>query len=252
MTETPTDETVLYELFYWPALQGRGEFVRLVLEDAGASYADVARLPAEMGGGVHQVVEMRRGADEAGMLPYAPPILRAGELVIAQTAVICDYLGHEHGLAPEDLPGQLAVRQLQLTIMDVVAEAHDTHHPLATSMYYEDQKDAAKVAASAFTSGRLPSWLGYFEKVLARNPGGEWLVGESATYVDLSLFQLVEGLSYAFPNAMSGLTSEIPRVIGVRDRVRERPGVAQYLASDRRIPFNEDGIFRHYPELDAE
>jgi glutathione S-transferase len=244
-----TDAKDRYELFYWPHIQGRGEFVRLVLEDAGAPYVDVARRPEGEGGGVGRVMAMREDAGEA-LLPFAPPILRVGETVLAQTALICDFLGRRLGLAPPDEAGRLAAMQLQLTVADVVQEAHDTHHPLGPMRYYEDQKDAAEKRAEAFLDGRMAQWLGYFETVLDRS-GGEWLVGDAASHADLSVFQLLEGLAYAFPKAFAQLEGDIPKLRALRERVRARPGVAAYLASDRRIPFNEDGIFRHYPELDA-
>ena len=42
----------MYELYYWPGIQGRGQFVRLALEYAGAKYVDIALVPEEKGGGV--------------------------------------------------------------------------------------------------------------------------------------------------------------------------------------------------------
>jgi len=237
-----------YELVYWPFLQGRGEFVRLVLEDAGAPYVDVARLPQSQGGGVQAVLDMRRDA-APGLRAFAPPYLRAGDVVLGQTAVICDWLAARHGLAGANEVQRLAARQLMLTILDVVDEAHDTHHPVASSLYFEDQRDAAIAAARAFTRERLPEWLDYFETIAPR--GGHWLLGDRASYVDLALFQLVEGLEYAFPAAMARHASRAPAVLAVRDRVRARPRIASYLDSPRRLPFNEDGVFRHYPELDC-
>lgn len=244
-----TDEIVRYELFYWPALQGRGEMVRLVLEDAGVPYVDVARLPESAGGGVEPIVALRDGEDP-GTLPYAPPILRVGELVISQTAVIVDFLGERFGLAPEDEANRLACRQHMLTVMDAVAEAHDVHHPVATGKYFEDQVEEARLAARSFVSDRMPKLLGYFEKVLERNPG-DWSVGDECTYVDLALFQLNEGLSYMFPKAMKAGEEDYAGLRALRDRVRRRPGIAAYLESNRRLPFNEHGIFRYYEELDV-
>lgn len=255
-----TEESDRYELFYWPTLQGRGELVRLVLEAAGVPYLDVARMPVEMGGGVRRIIELRDQSNEAGskeggsregMLPFAPPFLRVGDLLISQTAVIVDFLGERFGLAPEDEAGRRAARQLQLTIADVFSEVHDTHHPVSVAKVYEDQKAEARRAARAFTGLRLPKWLAYFEKVLERN-GGEQLVGDAISYVDLSLFQLVEGLEYAFPSAMARQREAHPLVFALRDRVKARPAIAAYLASDRRLPFNEQGIFRYYAELDSE
>lgn len=245
-----TEDNELYELFYWPNIQGRGELVRLVLEDAGVPYLDVARLPADVGGGVERVLEMRDG-EGAGTLPFAPPILRVGELVLSQTALVVSYLGERFRLAPDGEVSNLAARQLQLTIADIFGEVHDTHHPITTSKYFEDQREAAVQAGAAFVQERLPRWLGYLETFAGRHGQG-WMIGASCTYVDLSVFQLIEGLRYAFPNAMAVREAEIPRLLAIHASIEARPAVAAYLESDRRIPFNEDGLFRHYPELDIE
>jgi glutathione S-transferase len=235
-----------YELYYWGGIQGRGEFVRLALEEAGADYVDVAREP----GGESRMMQLLDGG-EIECPPFAPPFLRAGELVIAQTANILHYLGAHHRLAPTAEPGRLRAQQLQLTIADLVDEAHDTHHPIASSLFYEDQRAEAKLRAADFVRSRMPKYLGYFERVLARNPKGDrHLVGARLAYPDLSLFQAVAGLRYAFPRAMAALEPHHPRVVALHERVQERPRIAAYLASPRRIAFNEHGIFRHYPELD--
>lgn len=232
-----------YELYYWPTIPGRGEFVRLVLEEAGAPYVDVARLPAEQGGGEDAIVRLLE--DGGGVPPFAAPFLRHDGVVLAQTANICLYLARRHALVtPEREPH---ANQLQLTVADVVAEAHDTHHPLAASLYYEDQRPAARRRARAFVDERIPRFLGYFERVIARG-GGVHLLGDFC-YADLAVFQLVEGLRYAFPRAVARVAT--PRLDALCAAVRARPRIAAYLASDRRIPFNQEGIFRHYPELDA-
>src|ERR1700712_5604425 len=232
-----------YELYYWPGIQGRGEYVRLALEQAGADYADVARDK----GGIAAMMKMMEA--DSGTPPFAPPFLKAGKLVIGQTANILLYLGSRHGLAPKAEPGKLWVHQLQLTITDLVQEVHDTHHPLGSSLYYEDQKAAAKKRSDEFWTARVPKYLGYFEELLATN-GGAYVTGRRLTYVDLSLFQIVEGLRYAFPKRMKAFEAEIPGLVGLRDRVAARPNIKAYLASDRRIAFNEDGIFRRYKALD--
>jgi glutathione S-transferase len=240
-----------YELYYWPEIQGRGEFVRLALEEAGAEYVDVCRQPEDQGGG--DAALMRLMEDEViARPPFAPPFLKSGKLLLAQTANILAYLGAQHDLAPADEDGRLWAQQLQLTIADLVAEIHDTHHPIASSLYYEDQREAAKRRAADFLTHRVPKYFGYFERVLARNPEGErHLVGAQLTYPDLSLFQLVAGLRYAFPRAMAQLEKQHPRVVALHRLVAERPRIAAYSRSERRIPFNQSGIFRHYPELDA-
>ncbi len=233
-----------YQLFYWPEIQGRGEFVRLALEDSGADYDDVARGK----GGMQRMLAMMEGAREKRP-PFAPPFLKASKLVIAQVAEILFYLGPRLKLAPRDEAGRLWLHQLQLTVTDFVEEIHGTHHPVGPGLYYEDQKPEAKRFSGNFLEERMPKYLGYFDKVL-KTAGGRYVLGRPFSYVDLSLFQLVEGLRYAFPHAMRRAEREVPRVVEVRDRVAERAGVKAYLASPRRIAFNESGIFRHYPELD--
>ncbi|HVV84963.1 MAG TPA: glutathione S-transferase [Kofleriaceae bacterium] len=237
---------MIYELFYWPGIQGRGEFVRLVLEDASADYVDVARHP----GGVKRMQAIMKGDGGAPLVPLAPPFLRAGELWVAQTAAITAFLGERLGLAPADEQGRLTARTVAMTIADLVAEAHDTHHPVAPEKYHEEQKDEAKRRSESFRTARMPKFLGYLERVLERN-GGDVLVGREVSYVDLAAFQVVEGLGYAFPRALAHLRDDLPRLLALRDRIAARPRVAAYLASERRLPFNTQGIFRHYPELDG-
>ena len=237
-----------YELYYWPSIQGRGEFVRLALEEAGADYVDVARDAAS--GGTPALMKIMEGK-EVERPPFAPPFLKAGRILIAQTANILMFLGTRHGLAPANEAGRLWTNQLQLTIADLVDETHDTHHPIASSLYYEDQKPEARRYTAEFIKARIPKYLGYFERVLERNPrGARYLVGGRLSYADLSLFQVVTGLDYAFPNAMARSARRFARVRALRDAVAERPRVRAYLASPRRIPYNAQGIFRHYPELD--
>ena len=236
-----------YALYYWPGIQGRGEFVRLALEAAGAAYRDVAREP----GGLDAMMRLFKAKREEHP-PFAPPFLKAGDLLIAQTANILMFLGSRHGLAPSDEAGKLWANQLQLTIADFVVEIHDTHHPIASGLYYEDQLDEAKRRAADFLENRAPKFLSYFERVLAKNKAGSgYLIGDKLTYPDLSLFQIVSGLRYAFPLAMAALDEQLPLTVALHDRVAAHPPVAAYLASLRRLPFNEQGIFRHYPELDS-
>lgn len=233
-----------YELYYWSGIQGRGEFVRLALEDAGADYVDVAR---NRGDAVMDPFLTGGSGEDA--LPFAPPFLRAGHLLIAQTAAILDYLSQHLRLVPEGEARRVYANQLQLTIADVVAEIHDSHHPVASSLYYEDQRPEARRRAADLCARRLPKYLGYFEQVLVRADGRHALGAPS--YVDLSLFQLMAGLDYAFPRTMRELRKGIPRLCALTEAVAQRPRIAAYLGSPRRLPFNEQGIFRHYPELDA-
>jgi glutathione S-transferase len=240
-----------YELYYWPGIPGRGEFVRLVFEEAGVPYVDVCRRPESKGGGIEPLLALLKG-EEDGALPFAPPVLKVEDKVLAQTATLCRFLGERFGLVPEDETSRLGADQLQLTIADFVDEAHDTHHPLGAPLYYEEQKDEAARRARVFREQRLPKFLRYFERVLGRVDGGHdrGLLGTDLSYVDLSLFHVLEGLGYAFPNAFDRHASEIPRLLALHERVAHRPRIAAYHESDRFLSFNEDGIFRHYPELD--
>jgi glutathione S-transferase len=235
-----------YELYYWPTIQGRGEFVRLALEEAGADYIDVARRPGKRG-----VPAMTRLMDDkrSKRPPYAPPFIKAGKLVIAQTANILLYLGPRLGLAPRDEAGRLWAHQLQLTISDLVVEIHDTHHPVTTYLYYEEQRPAAKRRTADFWRYRVPKILGYFERVLARSSGPH-VLGRRLCYVDLSLFQIIEGLRYAFPKRMQRFEKKVTRLVALHDRVAKRPRIAAYLASKRRLSFSQWGIYRYFKELD--
>lgn len=237
-----------YQLYYWDGMPGRGEFIRLALEEAGADYVDVVRGP----GGTAAMMEIMESRDEP-TIPFAPPFLRDGDVIVSQVANILLYLGPKLGLAPQDEALRYAANGLQLTITDFLVEIHNTHHPIATSLYYEQQEDAAKAYSVFFLKERLPKFLGYFERVLRQNPSGDkQIIGDRLSYVDLSLFQVIEGLLYAFPRAMRGYATEYRALAAIHETVRERPNIKRYLASDRRLAFNETGLFRHYPELDQD
>lgn len=242
---------MIYELYYWPGIQGRGEFVRLALEDAGAEYRDIALLPEEQGGGVPAMMKFLDGPDVARP-PFAPPFLKAGRRLIGQTANILLFLGPRLGLVPRDSGGRLWTHQLQLTLADFVVEIHDTHHPIGGGLYYEEQKAEAGRRSLEFLAQRLPKYLGYFERVIERNPdGGKWLVGKRMTYADLSMAQVVASLRYAFPLASKKALRACPRLRALDEAVFARPRIKRYVASERRLAFNNEDIFRHYSELDA-
>jgi glutathione S-transferase len=234
-----------YALYYWPSIQGRGEFVRLALEEGGADYVDAARGKGGVGA-MMKIMEGRRVAHP----PYAPPFLKAGKLIIAQTAEILFYLGPRLKLAPRDVAGRLWAHQLQLTITDLVVRIHDTHHPVSGWLYFEEQRPAARRRTKDFWRYQAPKMLGYFERVLREN-GGRYSVGRSLSYVDLSLFQIVEGLRYAFPKRMKRFEKKVPLLVALHQRVAKRPRIKAYLASKRRIPFSQWGIYRYFKELDA-
>jgi len=232
-----------YKLWYWSSVQGRGEFVRLPLEAAGIAYHDCAREQGDDALVANMAAHERHG-------PFAPPYLELDGMVVAQVANILMFLGERHGLAPSNMADRLWLNELQLTIADLVAEVHNVHHPISGSLYYEDQKDAALAAANAFRAERIPKFLGYFEAALGAHPG-DWLIDHRWTYIETSLFQIVEGLRYMFPRRMAAIEAHYPGLIRIHGQVAELPGIRAYLKSDRRIAFNTDGIFRHYPELDA-
>ncbi len=250
MARKPSRPT--YELYYWPGIQGRGEFVRLAFEAAEVPYVDVGRLPVSRGGGAAAVSRL---LEEPGpwLIPFGPPALLHGKTLVAQTAAILQYLAPRIGLVPRNAPSRLRAHQIQLTIADLVAETHDTHHPIASSLYYEDQKPEAARRAAAFVRDRIPRFLRYLDRALDSNPAGKgrWLVGRRLSYADLSTFQVLAGLRHAFPRAMTRHERGVPRLGALHDRVAALPPIAAYLASERRLPFNQAGIFRHYPELDA-
>jgi glutathione S-transferase len=229
-----------YDLWYWPGIPGRGEFVRITLEAGGIAYRERGREPdADITSQLKQYQDTQ---------PFAPPWLDTGELVIAQTANILLFLGKRHGLAPLDDKGRFWTNQLQLTIMDMTAEAHDVHHPVSVSAYYEDQKAAAAQAAASFRAERMPKFFTHFSKALSAH-GGLFLCGERWCYADLGLYVLVSGLNFAFPRRMAALKADFPLLFDHHVRIAALPELQDYLASDRHLPFG-DGIFRHYPELD--
>lgn len=233
-----------YELYYWTGIQGRGEYVRLALAEAGADWRDIAR---EKGDGVIEAL-----AAQIETPSFAPPVLKHGEVIVGQVSAILFYLGEQLDLAPREQRLKLWTQQIQLTIADFVVEAHDAHHPLGAGAYYEEQKPEAKRRAQEFREQRVPKFLGWFETILERNPKGpEFLVGEKLTYADLSLFQIVGGMDYAFPKLMARIGGDYPKLRALHERVKARPNIASYLASDMRLAENNDDLFRHYPELDA-
>ena len=241
---------MLYRLFYWPGIQGRGEYVRLALEEARADYVDIALLPENRGGGVPALMRVLEDRDMARP-PFAPPFLQAGRQWIGQTANVLQFLGPRLRLVPRDQGSRLWVHQLQLTMADFVVEIHDTHHPLGGGLYYVQQQAAARRRSKEFIAERLPKYLRYFERVATRNNApGHWLVGRRLSYADLSMAQIIAGLQYAFPRAMRARMRGYPRLRMLHEAVFARPNIRRYVNSGRRLAFNEEGIFRHYPELD--
>lgn len=242
--------TAAYQLYYWPGIPGRGEFVRLAFEEAGVRYVDVALVPEQQGGGAGALMQVLQD-EQVERPPFAPPFLKVGRRFIGQTANILLYLGGRLHLAPPDTASRLWVHQLQLTLADFLVEIHDIHHPIGSGLYYEQQKGAARRRARQFIEHRLPKFLGYFEQIAARNRArGPWLVGSRLSYVDLSAAHVVAGLRYALPRSCARVLRSCPDLCALHDAVFERPRIRRYLRSDRHVAFNEDGIFRHYPELD--
>ncbi|KAG4413990.1 hypothetical protein IFR04_012857 [Cadophora malorum] len=257
-SEESEEDNTPYELIYWPGLPGRGEHIRLAFEESGIPYTDSAFDPKCMDLVLSHISPENHG-DSLNPPICAPPILKHGSLIINQTPNILLYLGPKLGLVPtaeEDEGGVYHVNQLTLTALDGLSnEVHDVHHPVDTGLYYEDQKEEAKRKADGYLKNRLPKFLGYFERVLGgeASKGGEWLYGGRLTYADLVLFQCVDGIKEAFPNAMKRIENEgkFSKVFALHKRVEERPNIKDYLASNRRQAYGM-GIYRHYPELDEE
>ena len=239
-----------YQLYYWSHVQGRGEVIRLALEEAGVDYTDVAREQNSEEESRNVILNVLQDKT-LSRVPFAPPFLVDGGIMIAQAANILLYLSDKIGLAPPDEPGRIFAHQIQLTVTDFLMEVHDTHHPISNAMYYEDQVEEAKMRSANFIENRIPKHMAYYQNILNNNPTkSKWLIGETLTYPDLSIFQIVEGLRYAFPNAFSEVEKHYPKIIALRDAISIQPNTAKYLTSKRRIPFNNMGVFRHYPELD--
>ena len=240
-----------YEFYYWPMIQGRGEVVRLALEEAGVDYVDVARSDEKQEDNRAAILAILQDPD-LERPPFAPPFLLDNGVMIAQAAAILQYLAPKINLIGNEETEKIFAHQIQLTVTDFLMEVHDTHHPLASALYYEDQVEEAKKRSANFIELRIPKYMDYFEKILTNNKSNSgWLIGDKVTYPDLSLFQIIEGLQYAFPKAFSKIGKKYPKALALRDAITVRPNTAVYLASDRRIPFNTMGVFRHYPELDT-
>ena len=240
-----------YKLYYWPMIQGRGEVIRLALEEAGADYIDVARNSKGQEDNQSAIIDILQDSTLMSP-PFAPPFLVDGDIIIAQAAAILQYLAPKIGLIGESQEAQIFAHQIQLTVSDFLTEVHDTHHPIASELYYEEQAEESKRRSANFIKLRIPKYLDYFEKIIANNKSNSgWLIGNSLTYPDLSLFQIIEGLNYAFPKAFPNVAEKCTNALNLRDAVAARPNIATYLKSDRRIKFNTMGVFRHYPELDA-
>lgn len=239
------------DLYYWPGIQGRGEFVRLVLEAAGVEYREMSELPEADGGGMAAMtafLEGRRGYP----IPFAPPFIVDGETLVSQAGAISAYLGEKFDLAPDGEGERIFARSLALTTADAVTEAHDVHHPIGVGRSYEDQKPEAERRAAEFRAERMPKFLAWYERLIEANPAASgFLVGNRLTYCDLGLFQLVEGLTHAFPERMSVLSGDVPRVIALTEIVRDHDRVSAYFASGRRQAFDENGLFRNYAALDG-
>ncbi|KAK5109187.1 hypothetical protein LTR62_007272 [Meristemomyces frigidus] len=252
-----------YELLYHPGIPGRGEFIRLAFEAKGVAYTDVANEQKD-GYSTVQAVCMNKGTESVDGNPpvFSSPALRipgAGldgqALVIAQTPNILWYLGEKLGLVPDDEGGKYHVQQVALTALDLTNETHDTHHPLAVMQYYEDQKEAALAKAKDVRENRIPKYLSYFSRVLEHNaPHGKrkFLVGSYLTYADTTVWQVLNGLLFAFPKEMEARRKEFPALFEeLYPAVQEVEGIRQYLASERRLAYSS-GVFRYYPELDRQ
>ncbi len=244
MPNKMAEELMAYELYYWPTIQGRGEFVRLLLEDVGTDYVDVIRQPETDGGGMDALLAVVADSGH-----FAPPILKDGDTIVSQTPLIMDYLGTKHDLTPSDEAERRDALRLSMLLADFLVEAHDVHHPLAKEFYYEDQRDEALRRAPSFRDMRIPKFYDYFERTIAANGG--YLVAGTLSHADFSLFQVIEGMRYAFPEASARLEPDHPGITALHGTIASRPRIQAYLDSSHRIAFNEHGIFRHYPELDG-
>ncbi|EJU05030.1 glutathione S-transferase C-terminal-like protein [Dacryopinax primogenitus] len=250
-----------YILHYWGGIPGRGEYVRLAFEYAGVSYTDS-----------NDSAKLLKTLRSTSPSHFAPPMLELPNgKILSQTPAILNYLAPKLGLAGEK--GNLLknavedddereeaefersiVNQLVLTALDLCVEAHDSHHPIASSLYYEDQKQEALRRAEDFLKLRIPKYLAHFEETLRKNKvSHSHLVGKTTTTADLVLFHVVDGLLYAFPRRMGALDKggKYKRVLKLHEKIMAEGGIKEYVESGRRRKFGV-GLFRHYPELDGE
>jgi glutathione S-transferase len=185
----------VFELIYWPGDPGRAEHIRLALEYAGAKYIDTALSKDALTTVLAQISDDQLG-DSLNPPCYAPPILRHGQLAINQTPNVLLYLGPKLGLVPgiDENPNNLfRVNALALSALDGLSnEVHNCHHPISTSLYYEEQKDESIRASTAWVTKRLPIFLAYFQKVLSGEASGQgpWLFGGKTSYADLVLYHV--------------------------------------------------------------
>ncbi|SMY24333.1 unnamed protein product [Zymoseptoria tritici ST99CH_1A5] len=250
-----------YEILYHPGIPGRGEFIRLAFEVTGTPYTDIANSQKDGYATVQKTCMNTTSTASEGSNPpmFAPPALRipgAGKngeaLVIAQTSNILLYLSEKLSLLPEgDENGKYFVNQLVLTALDLNNEIHDTHHPIGPSLYYEDQKDASLLKAKDVRENRIPKFLSYFERVLKGNGDGKYLVGERVTTADVTVWQVLDGLQFAFPKEMAVRRKEFEALFKWYEGFKEEKGLKAYLGSERRLPYSQ-GVFRYYPELDRQ
>ena len=236
----------IFKLIYWPGNPGRGEFVRLAFEATGTPYEDTALTQSAQE--VLTTVDPQRQLKDRDV-HFAVPVLKHGDFSIGQTSAILAYIGPIIGLSPKDDQGKAKVNQIQLTIADFTVEAHDTHHPIGKMQYYEDQKEEALKKAIDFVDNRLPKFLDYFERQITANGNEPWLYGNTMTYADTSLLEVISGLLYAFPKCVEEQKSKAPKVFALYDAVRNHEKIKAYLASERRQKYNM-GVFRYYAELD--
>ncbi|KAF1816408.1 glutathione S-transferase protein-like protein [Eremomyces bilateralis CBS 781.70] len=258
-----SSHTPIYHLIYWPDIPGRGEFVRLAFEAAGTAYLDVSNASSAGVKPVLSLISDKHVGDDVGNPPiFAPPALKivdgkgeGKDLLIHQTPNILAYLGERLGLIGEEEGDKYHVSQVALTALDLCDECHDTHHPVSVVKYYAEQKEEALKKAEDFRASRIPKFFGYFERVLKSNESeakGKYLVGSKLTYADTTVWQVVNGVSYAFPKEVEARKKDYPLLFETfYPGIQEEKGIKQYLASDRRLSYS-DGIFRHYPELDQQ
>lgn len=234
-----------YQLWYWPDIPGRGEFIRLPMEAAGIAYSEPARTAAD---GLAAVAAYLETLDQQPA--FAVPLLDTGSEQIAQTPNILAFLGEEHGIGPAGAAQRRYLNQLQIDMADFAEEMHSTHHPVSAYLYYEDQKAEAARVAEAFRTDRVGKYLAHFERA-ARTSDGDWLVGDEWSCGDTSMAQLLDGLCYAFPRRMAILAPEFRKLQTIRRKISALAGIVSYRQSSRWQAFNQEGLLRHYPEHDA-
>ena len=202
-----------YRLFYWEK-RGRGEQIRLLLNELGQEYEDVY-VPMN-----EEFMKLKRQGP--GTLYFGSvPMLEDGDFKLAQGPVIMNYLGRKHGLMPADLQPAAKTEAM-------VVGAEDMRMAYFRLLGDGREEKQAKFVGGAWNDRWLSAWSGLIEL----NGDTGYLVGSTLTQADLAVWDALD----AIITWIDGATfASFARVQKFYESIKARPAIASYLASDRRI-----------------